>query len=649
MTHPNTDRPVVQTEIKGRVAVVTVDYPPLNVLAVSVRQGLAAALERAASNDAVDAVVLACAGRTFFSGADITEFGREIAQPDLPALIDQIAAFSKPVVAAMHGTALGGGFEVALACTARVADSAAGVGLPEVKLGLVPGCGGTTRLTRLAGPEVALDLVTSGRWMGAKEALTLGAIDAVATVNLMAEAIALAERIAAGEEPRRETSWNLAQDELFRHFRADSALRYRGQDAPAEAIKCVERATSEPLKVALAAERAAFDRLLAGPQSAALSHVFRAEREVRKLVNLPDGIAPRRIRQVGVIGAGTMGRGIAMSCAGAGLSVTLIDASEEKLEDALAAVRASFARRAERGRMTEDAARACVDQIAGASQMAAVAGCDLIIEAVFEDIAIKETVFRQIDAVARPGAILATNTSFLDVDRIAAATTRPADVLGLHFFSPAHVMRLLEIVRGHSTAPDVLLTAMDLARRLGKVGVCVDNCHGFVGNRMLARRQAAAGELVLEGATPWQVDQVLFDFGFPMGPFAMADLAGLDLGWNDARSSGATMEELLCEAGRFGQKTGAGYYDYREGQPVPSPLTEEMLHGLSQRHGVERRAICNAEILKRCLDPMIAEGRMILAEGIAARASDIDTIWINGYGWPAWTGGPMYWADHRGA
>ncbi|MCZ4353088.1 3-hydroxyacyl-CoA dehydrogenase NAD-binding domain-containing protein [Roseovarius aestuarii] len=647
MTHPEKHRPIVQIDIQERIAVVTVDHPPLNVLSASVRQGIVAALDQISRDAALDAVVLTCAGKTFFSGADISEFGGEIAQPDLPAVIGAIAGFSKPIVAAMHGTALGGGFEVALACTARVADVGAGMGLPEVRLGLVPGCGGTTRLTRLAGPQAALDMVTSGRRITAQEALEMGVVDAICQDDLLAEAKILAARASEGNFQRPDSGLKPGRDALISRFRSDTAQKFRGQAAPAEAIDCVARALSEPLEVALEGERAAFDRLLAGPQAAALGHVFQAERTARKVVDLAPGTASRSITQVGVIGAGTMGRGIAMACAGAGLPVTMIDTSQDKLQGALTAMRASFERRAARGRLPTDVAQACVGRIAGASEMAALGQCDLIIEAVFEDLTVKEQVFRQIDAVARPGAIMATNTSFLDIDRIADATTRPDDVLGLHFFSPAHVMRLLEIVRGAQTAPDVLQTAMDLSRRMGKVGVCVGNCHGFVGNRMLARRQAAAGELILEGATPWQVDRALFEFGFPMGPFAMADLAGLDLGWNAARSSGETIEEMLCEAGRFGQKAGAGYYDYPQGQAVPSPLTETMLQGLSQRHGISRRAIDDGEILTRCLDPMIKEGRAILDEGIAARSSDIDTIWINGYGWPAWRGGPMYWADHR--
>lgn len=640
---------IVRTEVHDEVAVVIVDHPPLNVLAAPVRQGVAQALDRIAAQPEVRAVVLACAGKTFFSGADITEFGAEIASPDLPALVERIAAHRQPIVAAMHGTALGGGFELALACVARVATTGARMGLPEVRLGLVPGCGGATRLTRIAGAAAALDLVTSGRTVAADEAREMGLVDDLVPDDPVAAAVALARNLVAEGVAARPQAPKAAAD-LFDRFRQDTAVRFRGQDAPAEAIRCVEAAATLPPDRALAAERDAFARLEAGPQSAALRHVFFAERAARQIDGLPLDTRPRSLRSVGIVGAGTMGRGIAMAFVAAGLPVVLIDQAQTALDRAMAAVRASYERGVARGGMSPAEAEARLARIAPHTRTEALAGCDLVIEAVFEDMAVKEVVFRRIDVVAQPGAILATNTSFLDIDRIASATSRPHDVVGLHFFSPAQVMRLLEVVRGARTAPDVLATAMHLARTLGKIGVCVGNCHGFVGNRMLARRQAAAGELILEGASPWQVDSVLHDFGFPMGPFAMADLAGLDLGWDPERSGGATIEDLLCEAGRFGQKTGAGYYDYDEARrAAPSALTDRLLVGLSERQEITRRPISDDEILARCLDPMIVEGRRILDEGIAQRGSDIDTIWINGYGWPAWTGGPIYWADNRGS
>lgn len=631
---------------EGDLAVITVDHPPLNLLAAQVRQGIATALAEIARDPALKAAVLRCAGKGFFAGADVSEFGGEIARPDLPDLVAQIAAFPKPLVAAMHGTALGGGFEVALAATARVAAPTAQMGLPEIRLGLIPGCGGTTRLTRLAGAAVALDLVTSGRTLGAAEAQALGIVDELPLGDLLDAAKALARRLAQAGIARPAPA--PAAAELIETFRRKNAHKFRGQSAPAEAIACVERATSLPLDQALAAETAAFHRLEQGPQSKALRHVFFAEREARKLPDLPEGTAPINVETVGILGAGTMGRGIAMSFANAGLAVTLLDTSEAGLDRAVEAIAATYARQAGRGQITEAEAEARRNRITPTLEIADLSPCDLIVEAVFEVMEVKQSVFRQLDRIAKPGAILATNTSFLEIGKIAGVTARPDHVLGLHFFSPAHVMKLLEIVRGAETAPEVLLTAVELARRIGKVGVVVGDCHGFVGNRMLARRQAAAGALILEGALPWQVDRVLFDFGMPMGPFAMADLAGLDLGWDRETSSGSTIEECLCEAGRFGQKTGGGYYDYDEtGRATPSELTERLLIDLSAQKDITRRDIGEAEILARCLDPMIEEGRKILAEGVAARSGDIDTIWVNGYGWPAWTGGPMYWADHR--
>ncbi|MDK3017322.1 3-hydroxyacyl-CoA dehydrogenase NAD-binding domain-containing protein [Pseudodonghicola flavimaris] len=643
MTTPS---PVCWTHSDG-LAVITVDHPPLNLLSAPVRSGLARALDQIAAHPEVTAAVLRCAGRSFFSGADLSEFDQAIAQPDLPTLVAQVADFPKPLVAALHGTALGGGFELALACPARIATVSARMGLPEIRLGLIPGCGGIARLTRLAGPAVALDLVSSGRTLGAAEAQSLGLLDAVSAGDLLTDARTLARELTAGAPPRPAPA--PAPADLFDSFRGRTARRFRGQTAPAEVLACVERATAVPLAEALAAETEAFHRLEQGAQSKALRHVFFAEREARRLPDLPEGTRPLPIASVGILGAGTMGRGIAMSFASAGLPVTLIDKTQDGIDRATAAIAGTYARQAGRGQITEAEAAARRDRITTGTDIGALSQVDLIVEAVFEVMEVKQQVFRQLDAIARPGAILATNTSFLEIGRIAGVTSRPGHVLGLHFFSPAHVMKLLEIVRGAETAPEVLLTAVELARRIGKVGVVVGDCHGFVGNRMLARRQAAAGALILEGATPWQVDRVLHDFGLPMGPFAMADLAGLDLGWDRETSSGASIEECLCEAGRFGQKTKAGYYDYDEtGQALPSALTDRLLVTLSAQKGITRREISDAEILARCLDPMIEEGRRILAEGVAARAGDIDTIWVNGYGWPAWTGGPMYWADHRG-
>ena len=601
-------------------------------------------------------MVLICAGRCFFAGADITEFGKPMAEPDLPTLTLTIEAFGKPVVAAMHGTALGGGFEVAMACHARVAPSSARMGLPEVKLGLIPGCGGGQRLTRLAGAQAALDMITSGAPVTGAQAHAMGIVDVLAGEGQLRQAAIAhaAALVAAGEPPRRTRDLEdkiaeaRADAGLFERFRTENAKRLRGQEAPEQAIRCIEAAVFLPFDEALAVERQAFAALEEHPQSKALRHVFFAEREVRKIPDLPADTVPLPIAKVGIVGAGTMGGGIAMAFANAGIAVTLNDASPHALERGIATIRRNYERSLGRGRMTQAEFEARLALISPANDFSALSDCDLLIEAVFEDMEVKKAVFARLDAVARAGAILATNTSFLDVNEIAASTSRPENVVGLHFFSPANVMRLLEIVRGAKTSPEIIATAMSLAGRIGKIGVVVGVCHGFVGNRMLARRQAAANRLILEGALPWDVDRVLYDFGMPMGPFAMADLAGLDLGWSAERSTGSTVEELLCEAGRFGQKSGSGYYDYDQARKAtPAPIVEQLLAGLSARAGIERRAIPDAEILDRCLRPMIEEGQKILAEGIALRSSDIDVVWVHGYGWPARTGGPMYWAGHQ--
>jgi 3-hydroxyacyl-CoA dehydrogenase len=637
------------------VAVITVDAPPVNALSAAARKGISAGLAEVETDPALGAVVLICAGRGFFAGADITEFGKPITEPDLPMLARIVEEFPKPVVAAMHGAALGGGFELAMACHARVAVPSARMGLPEIKLGLIPGCGGAQRLTRLAGVDAALDMITSGVPISAGRARSLGIVDWLASENGLREAAVAhaAMLIKAGLPPRRtrDIANKLGEaridPEFFERFRTANARRFRGQEAPEQAIRSIEAATVLSFDAAVAADQQAFERLEAGPQSAALRHLFFAERETRKVPDLPADTVARPIAKVGVVGAGTMGGGIAMAFANAGFAVSLTDSGQEALRHGLTTIRRNYQRSIKNGRLSEAELEARMALITGVDAIEALSDCDVIIEAVFEDMEVKKAVFGRLDTIARPDAILATNTSFLDVDEIAATTKRPAQVLGLHFFSPANVMRLLEIVRGARTSAEVIVTAISLARHIGKVGVLVGVCHGFVGNRMLARRQAAASRLILEGALPWHVDRVLYDFGMPMGPFAMADLAGLDLGWSATDSTGSTMEELLCEAGRFGQKNGAGYYDYDEDRrAIPAPIVEEMLVRLAKRAGIERRAITDAEILDRCLSPMIAEGLDILDQGIVVRSSDIDVIWTHGYGWPAWTGGPMYWAEH---
>jgi 3-hydroxyacyl-CoA dehydrogenase len=648
---------VTTYELDGRIAVLCVDSAPVNALSAKVRQGLSSGLAQAMADPGAEALVLICAGRTFFAGADISEFGKPVAEPSLRTLLAQIEAASKPVVAALHGTALGGGLELALAAHWRIAAPTAGLGLPEVKLGLLPGAGGTQRLPRLVGVEAALEMITDGRQVGASEALAMGLVDALANEGrLRQDAVAFAQRVVTERRPLprlRDQDARLAaarQDpEVFARFRAANARRFRGFEAPEAIIRAIEAATTLPFDQGMARERELFDSLMQGSQSAAQRHLFFAERKAGKLEGAAAEATPRPIRQVGVVGAGTMGGGIATTFANAGLPVRIVETSAERLTRGLAVIRGGYEASARRGKLANDEVERRMGLIAGSVELEDLAGCDLVIEAVFEQMAVKTEVFRRLDALVRPGAILATNTSYLDVDAIAAATERPGEVLGLHFFSPANVMRLLEIVRGRETADDVLATAVALARTLGKTAVIAGNAHGFIGNRMLAVRQRQAEMLILEGATPWQVDAVLQAFGFPMGPFAMRDLVGLDIGWDAAASSSSTVREILNEMGRHGQKSGGGFYDYDQGRTAtPSPIAERVILDFAAARGVVRRPVSDTEIQERCLYAMVNEGAKILEAKVAVRASDIDVVWTAGYGWPAYRGGPMFWADLEG-
>jgi 3-hydroxyacyl-CoA dehydrogenase len=636
------------------IAVITLDSPPVNALSATVRGGLLAAVTQAAADQAVKAIVLTCAGRTFIAGADITEFGKPPVAPSLAEVEAAIEAAPKPVVAAIHGTALGGGFETALACHYRVAVPSAKVGLPEVKLGLLPGAGGTQRLPRLVGVERALAMVTSGEQVGAKAAAELGAIDALVEEGRLLEgALSFARDLVARAAPLRrvrDLDDKLAaargRAEIFAEFRKENARKFRGFEAPEANIRCIEAAVSMPFEEGLAFEHRLFIELMTGAQSAAQRHVFFAERQAWKIPDVPDDTPARPIARVGIIGAGTMGGGIAMNFLTAGIPVTLVETSQAALDRGIGVIRKNYEASAKKGRMSEAEVERRMGLLTGTLEFEALAPSDLVIEAVFEDMAIKKQVFTRLDAVAKPGAILASNTSYLDIDEIAAMTKRPADVIGLHFFSPANVMRLLEVVRGAKTAADVIATAMQVAKKIGKVAVLARVCHGFIGNRMLAQRQIQANRLILEGAMPWDVDRVLYDFGLPMGPFAMADLAGLDIGWSAVTSRSATIRDILCEMDRRGQKTGAGFYDYDENRRAkPSPVVAKVIEAFAAGTGAVPRKIEDQEILERCLYPMINEGAKILEEGRAIRASDIDIVWINGYGWPVYRGGPMFWGD----
>ncbi|RWE94644.1 3-hydroxyacyl-CoA dehydrogenase NAD-binding domain-containing protein [Mesorhizobium sp.] len=639
----------------GGVAVVTIDNPPVNALSFHVREPLMQALVSLRDGPDVAAIVIACAGRTFVAGADITEFGKPVQQPDLRAIIAVLEAIAKPTVAAIHGTALGGGLELALGCHFRIADAGARLGLPEVKLGLLPGGGGTVRLPWLVGPLKALSMIVSGTPIGAAEALAAGLIDAVFDGALTAQAVRFASEMAGKGgpfTPVRERDGRLDRAELpaFDRQAAELAQKARGLEAPIACTQSVRNAIALPFEEALAAERELFVKLVAGDQSRAQRHLFFAEREAAKVAG--KDIVRRKIARVGVIGAGTMGGGIAMAFANGGFSVTVLEATQEALQRGLAMIDKNYAVSVSRGSLSEEVKQQRLALFKGSIDYTDLVDCDLIVEAVFEEMAIKKDVFGRLDAVAKPGAILATNTSYLDVNEIAASTSRPQDVVGMHFFSPANVMKLLEIVRAEKTAPDVLATIVELARRIGKVPVVVGVCYGFVGNRMLAARGTESEALLLEGATPQQIDRVFTDFGWPMGPFQMGDLAGLDIGWRNRKARGQTamIADTLCEQGHFGQKTGRGFYLYENGSrtPAPNPEVEALIRDKAAEKGIAPRAISADEIIERTLYPMINEGAKILEEGIAARASDIDVVWVNGYGFPVGKGGPMFWAGLEG-
>ena len=638
----------------GDVVVVTTDNPPVNALKHEVRAGLTAALAQACDDDAVRAVVIACAGRTFFAGADITEFGKPPQAPSLHDVIAAIEAMPKPVVAALHGTALGGGFELALACHFRVAVPGARLGLPEVKLGLLPGAGGTQRLPRLVGPEKALQMIVTGEPIGAAEAREDGIIDEIVDGDLTAAAIDFARRVVREGRPLRLVRDR--EEKLVGEGFADAAetltRRLRGREAPAACVEAVRNAIVMPFDEGLRRESELFRKLVDGDQSKAQRHIFFAEREAAKVPGIPEGTKLRPIASGAVIGAGTMGGGIAMCFANAGIPVTIVETGRDLLQKGLDRVAANYRTTVSRGGLVADEMERRMGLITGATDLEAVGSADVVIEAVFEEMDLKKRVFSDLDRLAKPNALLATNTSTLDVDEIAQATKRPQDVLGTHFFSPANVMRLLEIVRGAATSPDKLATAVTLGRRLGKVPVTVGVCYGFVGNRMLARRSVETERLLLEGALPQEVDAAVTGFEFPMGPCAMMDLAGLDVGWRirQGRGEHALIEDALCESGHYGQKTGKGYFRYEAGSrsPLPDPEVEKIILDTSSRLGINRRPIGEEEIVERMILPMINEGARILDEGIATRPGDINVIWVYGYGWPVWRGGPMYYADRLG-
>lgn len=644
-----TDSPIT-TQIHDGVLVITSNNPPVNALGAAVRIGLDAGIKQAMADDAIKAVVIRCDGRTFFAGADITEFTKPPVMPMLPEVVDTIEACTKPVIAAIHGTALGGGCEVTLGAHYRIAVPSAKIGVPEVKLGLLPGAGGTQRLPRAAGVEMAVEMCAGGAPISAAKALEVGLIDKLAGEDaLTADAIAFAQEcVAKGPRPTRAMPVK-GDPASIAAFAKANAKKFRGFDAPAANIACVEAATRLPFDEGIAFERTEFTKLMFGSQSAAQRHIFFAERQAAKIDGLPEGTAPRAVKKVGVIGAGTMGGGISMNFLSAGIPVTIVEMKQEALDKGTGIIRKNYEATAAKGRMKPEQVEAAMAALTPTLNLEDLADCDLIIEAVYEEMGVKKDIFGKLDKICKPGAILASNTSYLDIDEIAASTSRPQDVLGMHFFSPANVMKLLEVVRGEKTAPDALMTAMGLAKTIGKVAVVAGVCYGFIGNRMLMPRQVEANKLLMEGATPQQIDKVHVDFGMPMGPFQMADLAGVDIGWHRDPTRIENVRDALAAVGRWGQKTGKGYYDYDEKrQPTPSAETQAIIDAFAAKSNLPKREISDEEIVERTLYPMVNEGYLILEEGKAQRASDIDVVWIYGYGWPIYRGGPMFWGSLEG-
>ena len=650
------DSSVVSAEISDTVAIIAVDSPPVNTLSNAVRDGLNEALS-ASINAGARAIVIACAGRTFIAGAEISELGTQSDAIPLHDLLANIENAPIPVVAAIHGTCLGGGLELALCAHERIAVPSAKLGFPEVKLGLLPGAGGTQRLPRLTSVEHALDVIVSGKHVAATQAAEMGFVEKIAPEGQLVEyAVSHAKALAdAGKLIRvRDREERIAQARAnpgaVEAWKAANKRLLRGPIAPSYNVKCVETALSvDTFEEGLEVEKNLFLELLSGPESAAQRYYFFAERQTSKIPGIDKNTPQRKIQKVGVVGAGLMGGGIAMCFANAGLPVTIIDLKQENLERGLSAIQKNYQGSVAKGKLTSDRMDESLSLISGSISMDDLSDCDLVIEAVFERMDVKKSVFETFDKVCKPGAILATNTSALNIDEIATVTSRPEDVIGLHFFSPAHIMRLLEVVRAEKTSNEVIATAMTLSKKIRKTAVLSGVCRGFIGNRILFPRQEQANALTLEGVMPWDVDKVITDFGLPMGPFAMSDLAGVDLGWVREESSSSSVREILNEHGRHGQKSKAGYYDYDDRRkPSPSPVTEQIIRDFAAKSGVPERKVSSEDILDRCLLPMINEGAKILDEGIAIRSSDIDVVWVNGYGWPVYRGGPMHYADQLG-
>ena len=654
----------VSLSIHGPVAVITMDKPPVNSLGAALRAGIADALQQAQADASVRAIVLTGSARAFSAGADVTEFGTPMAsrEPNLRVVISMLEDSPKPVVGAIAGQCLGGGLELAMGCHFRVASADAMLGLPEVKLGLLPGAGGTQRLPRLVGLETALNMIVGGNPVAAAKLAGTALVDKIVEGDLVQGAIAFAiGALDQGLPLRRARDLKVdePQAQAFLQFARNTiGATAKNFPAPAKCLEAVAASVNQPFDEGIRVEREGFLSLMASPESRALRHVFSAERAAGKIPGLPADTPLRNIAKVGVIGAGTMGGGITMNFLNAGLPVVLLEMKQEALDKGLATIRRNYENTMKKGKLKPEQVEQRMALVTGTLSYDAFADADLVIEAVFENMDVKQSVFETLDRVCKPGAILASNTSYLNIDKIAGFTQRPADVLGLHFFSPANVMRLLEVVRGAATAPDVLATSMAVAKKIQKIAIVSGVCDGFIGNRMLARYGTAAAGLINAGALPQQIDGALQTFGMAMGPFRMGDLAGLDIGWATRQRKAAEaglpftpiVADKLCEAGRYGQKTGSGWYRYEAGKrdPIPDPVTEQLISDYRQAQHIEPRKISDAEVIERCIYALVNEGARILEEGIAARASDIDIAYLNGYGFPLHRGGPMLYADLTG-
>ncbi|MGY6255369.1 3-hydroxyacyl-CoA dehydrogenase NAD-binding domain-containing protein [Paraburkholderia caledonica] len=660
-----TSTDVVTRELRGKVLLVTIDHAPVNALSADVRRGLLAAIEAADSDPSVQAVLIVGAGRNFIAGADIREFGKPPVPPSLPDVCNRIEACTKPLVAAIHGAALGGGLEVALAAHYRIAVDGSKLGLPEVQLGLLPGAGGTQRTPRLIGAQAALDLMLSGRHANAQEALALGLVDRLGSSDdILAEGLAYVHELLAGHAPVRRTRDATALNDRAASLaavataRAETAKKSRGLFSPLKIVDAVEAAITQPFEDGLRRERQLFLECLDSPQRAGLVHAFFAEREVLKAPETRD-TKPRALNAIGVVGGGTMGAGIAVAVLDAGLPVTMIERDEASLARGRAHIEKVYDGLIAKGRMSAEKKAQLMARWTGSTSYDALANADLVIEAVFEDLSVKQAVFAELDRVCKPGAVLATNTSYLDIDAIAASISRPADVIGLHFFSPANIMKLLEVVVPKAVSADVVATAFELAKKLRKTPVRAGVCDGFIGNRILAVYRSAADAMMEDGASPYQIDAAVRAFGFPMGPFQVVDLAGGDIGWAARKRRAATrnpaaryvqIADRLCERGWFGQKTGRGFYLYPEGSRSgqPDPEVEAIIDAERVRAGITPREFSDDEIIRRYMAAMINEGANVVHERIALRPLDVDVTFLYGYGFPRYRGGPMKYADMVG-